>query len=246
MYRLRIVFGVVLFAGLIPTLAHADLTFIGRQDAKGQGFGSVINVLTLQKDTSESGSVAWNGTGDVITGTTSGGCPSGVTCLGPDTGASNNAGKTGTQTFGTVGWQNAASIVVSLNINQQGSNQDIKLESLTMNVYDTNGNVLFTAPLDTTHIFTTIEQGTGSGYFIFQLNAAEQATAQSALFGANFNANNRVGVSALLDSTSNDGAETIGVVNGNVVPEPGFYGTLALGLTGLLYGVQRSRRKTSV
>jgi hypothetical protein len=242
------VFGTALIAALIPTLAHADLTFIGRQSDKGQGFGNVINVLTLQQTTSEAGSVAWNGSGNTITGTTTNGsnCNSPNVCTGPDTGASNDPGKTSTQTFGTVGWQNAASIVVSLNLNQTGSNQDITLESLTMNVYSPTGTVLFTAPLDATHLFTTIEQGTGTGFFIFQLNAAEQATAQSALFGANFNANNRVGVSALLDSTSNDGAETIGVVNGNVVPEPGFYGTLALGLTGLLFGVQRSRRKTSV
>src|SRR5262249_52702789 len=100
---------------------------------------------------------------------------------------------------------------------------------------------LFTAPLDTPHTFTTIEQGTGNGFFVFELTAAEKVAMQAAVFaGGNF-ANDRVGLSTLLDMTSNDGAETFGAAS--VVPEPGFYGVLALGLSTLCLAVQRSRRK---
>jgi len=229
-------------SGLLPFAAKADLTFIGRSDTKGQGFGSVINVLTLQRDTSETGSVSWNGSKNVITGAPTSGCDSLSICDGNDTGASGNIGKTSTQTFGTVGWNNAASIVVSLNLNQTGANQTITVENLFFNVYSPTGVTLFTAHLPDPMAITTIEQGTGSGYFIYELTSLEQAEAESALFGANYNANNRVGISALLDATSNDGAETFGVVNGNVVPEPGYYGALALGLAALAVAVTRSKR----
>ena len=236
------------FAGLLPAIAHAELTFIGRQDISGQGFGNVINVLTLQNNGSESGSVSWNGSGNIVNGSSGSPCNSAfyVACNGPDTGASTDPNKTLTQTFATVGWQNAGSIAVSLNLNQQGSvgGQAITLENLVLNVYNpTNGAVVFSAPLDHPHVFTSIEQGTGTGYFIFELNSAEQATAQAALFGANYNPNYHVGLSALLDNTANAGAETFGIVNANVVPEPGFYGVLALGLSSLCFAVRRRRKR---
>jgi hypothetical protein len=252
MYTRKILTGIALIVGLLPTLAHAELTYVGPSATKGQGFGNVINVLTLQQTPSEAGSVAWmnpSGPGNYITGTTTSGCPANTTCVGPDTGASNNVGKTSTQTFGTVGWANAASMEVSLNLNQIGSAEAITLQTMVMTVYSPTGAVLFTAPLDQAHPFPTIEQGTGTGYYVFDLTAAEQngpTGAQALLFGPNYNPLNRVGLSASLDSTSNDGAETFGVVNGNVVPEPGFYGALALGLSGLCFAVQRSRRKKTL
>jgi hypothetical protein len=253
MYTRRLFYGIAVIAGLLPTLAHASLTLIGESINKGQGFGNVINVLTLQQNGFEQGSVAW-GSGanaglNVLTGAPDTGNQCGTTaiCDGNNTGVDPNIGKTQTQTFGTVGWQNAASIVVSLNLNQQGSAKAITLENLVMTVYSPTGVDLFHASLDQhNYLFTTLQQGTGVGYWIFELTAAEQVTAQAALFGTNYNANNRVGLSALMDLTSNDGPETFAVVNGNVVPEPGFYGALAIGLSGLYFAVQRSRRKKTL
>ena len=268
MYTRRLFYGIAVIAGLLPTLAHASLTLIGESINKGQGFGNVINVLTLQQNGFEQGSVAWGSEAiaglNFLTGAPDTGNQCGTTaiCDGINTGVDPTIGKTSTQTFGTVGWQNAASIVVSLNLNQEGANKAITLENLVMNVYSpTGGAPIFTAPLDPLqlpHVFTTLQQGTGVGYWIFELDTAEQADAQAKLFGtlgcvvgidcANYNENNRVGLSAFLDSTSNAGAETFGVVNANLpnVPEPGFYGALAIGLSGLYFAVQRSRRKKTL
>jgi hypothetical protein len=241
----RLLSGIPILIAALPTLAHADLVFVGRQSALGQGFGSVLNVLTLQQSPSESGSVAWNMTQqNVINGTTTTGCPANTLCLGPDTGASNDLTKTSTQTIGAIGWTSAANLAISLNLNQTGADPTITLQSLQMNIYSPTGVSLFQALLPAPHVFTTIEQGTGSGFFVFQLSAAEQVAAQAAIFaGGNF-ANDRVGLAALLNDTANDGAETFGAVNaGPVVPEPTFYGALTFGLSGLLLAARRSRRK---
>lgn len=240
----RLLTGVTLLIATLPSLAHADLVFIGRQSQTGQGFGSVLNILTMQNSPSESGAVAWNMTQqNVIFGTTTTGCPANTLCLGPDTGTSNNPGMTSTQTIGSIGWTNAQNLAITLNLNQTGANPAITLESLQMNIYSPTGVSLFSAQLPAPHVFTAIDQGTGSGFFVFQLTAAEQAAAQAAVFaGGNF-ANDRVGLAALLDNTANDGPETFGATTaGPVVPEPTFYGALAIGLVGLVLAAKRSRR----
>jgi hypothetical protein len=238
--------GITLLIASLPTLAHADLVFVGRQSQTGQGFGNVQNILTMQDSPLEAGAVAWNMVQqNVIFGTTTNGCPANTICLGPDQGTSNNPGMTSTQTIGAIGWTNAQNLAVTLNLNQTGANPTITLESLQMNIYSPTGSLLFSASLPSPHVFTAVDQGTGSGFFVFQLTPAQQAAAQAAIFAGGSFANDRVGLAALLDNTANDGAETFGAATaGPVVPEPTFYGALSLGLGGLLVvATRRSRRK---
>jgi|SwirhisoilCB2_FD_contig_101_1227209_length_4162_multi_4_in_0_out_0_2 hypothetical protein len=241
----RLLTGISLLITTLPSLAHADLVFIGRQSETGQGFGNVLNILTMQNTPMEAGAVAWNMTQqNVIFGTTTTGCPANTLCLGPDTGTSNNPGMTSTQTIGAIGWTSAQDLAITLNLNQTGANPAITLESLAMNVYSPAGVLLFSAALPAPHVFTAIEQGTGSGFFVFQLTAAQQAAAQAAVFAGGTFANDHVGLSALLDNTANDGPETFGATTaGPVVPEPTFYGALAIGLSGLVLAARRSRRR---
>jgi hypothetical protein len=241
----RLLSGIALLIATLPTLAHADLVFVGRQSQTGQGFGNVLNILTMQNTPMEAGAVAWNVTQqNVIFGTTTTGCPANTLCLGPDTGTSNNPGMTSTQTIGSIGWTSAQNLAITLNLNQTGANPTITLESLAMNIYGPTGALLFSAALPAPHVFTTIEQGTGTGFFVFQLTAAEQAAAQAAVFAVPGFANDRVGLSALLDNTANDGPETFGATTaGPVVPEPTFYGALAIGLSGLVFTARRRRRQ---
>jgi hypothetical protein len=218
--------------------------FIGRESQTGQGFGNVQNILTMQQTPAEAGAVIWNTVGqNVIFGTTTNGCPANTICVGPDTGTSNNPGMTSTQTIGTIGWTNAQDLAITLNLNQTGANPTITLESLAMDIFSPAGVLLFSAALPSPHVFTTIEQGTGSGFFVFQLTPAEQAVAQAAIFaGGNF-ANDRVGLSALLDNTSNDGPETFGATRAlpSSVPEPS---ALVL-LSSVLLGVGLVARKAT-
>lgn len=243
MHKRRIFWIMLAIVGMLPTLAHADFVFVGRQDASGQGFGNVLNVLTLQttQTGNEAGSVSWNGTSTVVDGTTTNGCPAGYICNGPDTGADNNVGKTSSPTIADVGWTAANQMGLSLNINQTGVNQDIVVENgATLNIYSATGTLLHAFPI-IGHTFTTIEQGTGTGFFVWELNAAEQAfvTANPTLLTGT----NHIGISnALLDNTANDGAETFGVVKVTPIPEPGFYGVLALGLSTMCFFVRRRRK----
>lgn len=240
----RLLTGMTLLITTLPSLAHADLVFIGRQSQTGQSFGSVVNILTMQNTPSESGSVEWNMTQqNVINGTTTTGCPANTLCFGPNTGTSNNPGLTSTQTLGAFGATSAQNLAITLTLNQTSATP-ITLEFLQMNIFDPVGNSLFQALLPAPHVFTALDQGTGSGFFVFQLSAAEAAAAQAAVFAGGTFANDRIGLAALLDNTANGGPETFGAANvGPVVPEPTFYGALTFGLGGLLLAARRSRRK---
>src|SRR5437870_620259 len=87
--RLGVVAAVALaLAGLIfaPGSARASsmITFTNSySDSSGTGFGSITSILEVQSQNTgyEYGSVAWNGSADVTTGTKTGGAPKTQTVL---------------------------------------------------------------------------------------------------------------------------------------------------------------------
>ncbi|HXG72420.1 MAG TPA: hypothetical protein VNJ04_17590, partial [Gemmatimonadaceae bacterium] len=84
MRRLYFSLSVLLAVGLVVTV-HADLTFIGPLTLGGAGLGTVNTVLTIQRNPSASGCVAFNGAADVVGPAA---CPPGIPGGDEKTGAS--------------------------------------------------------------------------------------------------------------------------------------------------------------
>lgn len=223
--------------------ANASLVLLGDIDMTGTGLGNVPTVLTLQSPgntTSEQGSVAWNGTTNVLTGNTQ---------------AINS-----TRTIAEAGATTASNLRIVFNPNEPGNTGDnsITLNSLVMTIYSPTGTTLFTANLapagasETALNFNSTQVGVGRSGFVFGLDATQSAAAQTAAFGGAFQ-NNRIGLAASL--TNAQGAvDTFFVGNqggspgsGGLpplvgpIPEPG---TMAMLATGLLAmgGIARRRK----
>lgn len=206
--------------------AHASLELLGPIDQVGTGLGAVETILTLQSpanSTTEAGSVAWDGTQDVLTG---------------DTIAINK-----TLTFAEVPIQHASELVIVFNPVEPGNTTDntITLTSLTVDFFSASGTLLFTsgalanAPL----VFPITDLGTGKSGFAFALDSTQAATAEALAFGANYNPLNRIGLSAsLIDATG--GHETF---FGVPIPEPETYAMMLAGL-GLMGVIARRREKS--
>jgi hypothetical protein len=240
----RIVCGLTTFAVFLPAFAFANLVPAGSSDLGGQGFGTVFNVLTLQANPSEAGKVAWNGSGDTMTGAASGpNCGAPNSCIGPDTGLVPQSGKTATATVSGLGWTQGGNIIIGLNVNQTGQST-VDLTSLTLTFYNSAGTQVgqsFSLAAPDNGLSQSGQPGNGNAYYVFVLDGPETQIINSnkSLY---LNSTNHVGLAAQLGNISNDGAETFALAN-NPVPEPGFYGALAIGLSGLYFAAQRFGRK---
>jgi hypothetical protein len=208
--------------------AHASLTLLGPIDEVGTGLGAVDTILTLQSPgntTNETGSVAWNGSTDVVTG---------------DTIAINQ-----TLTFADLNVQHASEIVIVFNPVEPGNTTDnsITLTDLRLNIFSPTGTALFSsgqlagAPLT----FPTTDLGTGKAGFAFALDATQAAAAELAAFGVNFNSLNRIGLQAVIDDATGGHETFFGLTA--PIPEPETYAMMLAGL-GLMGFVARRREKS--
>ena len=200
--------------------AHAQLVLSGPEDFQGTGLGAVNTVLTIQSpgnSTSESGSVAWIGTGDLKSGDFKSG-----------------ASQTRTRTFAELGVMSAADLRVVFNALEPGNSANsIQLTGLTLGVYDSAGNLVFTSSTAQSYSFANTLTGAGNSGFVFALSAQDAAALQ-----ALFNESLRVGLSAQATNATG-GFETFFVANAPVtiaIPEPASYAlTLAgMGIVGLV------------
>ena len=206
-------------AAMCAGAAHAQLVLTGPEDFEGTGLGSVNTVLTIQSPgntTSESGSVAWIGSGDVMSGDFKSG-----------------ASQTRTRTFAELGVMSATDLRVVFNALEPGNSANsIQLTGLTLGVYDSAGNLVFSSSTAQTYSFANTMTGAGNSGFVFALSAQDAAALQ-ALFSESLH----VGLSAQATNATG-GFETFFVANAPMttpIPEPGSYAlTLAgLGLVGL-------------
>jgi len=200
--------------------ANASLEFLGPVDMTGTGLGNVNTILTITSpgnSTTESGSVAWNGTTDVVSG---------------DTQAINQ-----TLTIGSLGAATADALRIVFNPVEPGNDTNgITLENLVATIYSSTGTALWNSGTFTPISFSSTDVGTGKAGFLFGLDATQAAEAQ-----AFWDAGNRIG---LLGSASDatGGHETFFGMAA-AVPEPSTYAMMFAGL--VLLGFMGKRRMGS-
>lgn len=230
----------------------ASAAFIYYNDStvgqNGTGFGNVLNLLSVQNNPSESGSVLWNGTKDVTTGD-----------------AKNTSQTYSVADLAANGITASSNFEVIFNVNQTGAGggQILQLHTFSLVFQDASGNTLFTATYDATNPadlpnggqtanpgIGPIDQGSGkSGYlFVVSLTAAEAAQ----FFGTS---TNRVGglvpTDNPINNISNDGQENFFLTTSETIPpaipEPA---SMALCLAGLAFGsgayLRRRRRLLAI
>ncbi len=207
----------------LASAARADLTLVEPIDFQGTGLGSVNTILTLQSPgstTTESGSVAWNGSADVFSGD-----------------AMTGGSQSQTRSFADLGVTSASSLRVVFNALEPGAAESITLSDLTLNVYDSTGGVVFSASTPSSYSFADTFAGAGNSGFVFALTDTQAADLQAV-----FDTSLRVGLDASA-SDATGGFETFFVANSGTVtpiPEPS---TWALLLGGLGCVVTLSKRR---
>lgn len=220
-------------AALVSAAAHADLMPLAPADFGGTGLGAVNTILTIRSPGStstESGSVAWDGSSDVISGNQ----------------VLTGNSQTGTRTFADLGVASADALRIVFNASEPGNqNNGITLTGLTFSAYAPSGSVIFSTGLSAPISYADTFTGAGNSGFVFALSAADSVSfaANVATAGLSFGTL-RAGLAASA-SDATGGNETFYMASSNAlvtaVPEPQ---TVALLLAGLGFvGFVARRRK---
>src|ERR1041385_1800610 len=226
------------------SIAGASLVLVSPIEQSGTGLGSVNTVLTLQGPASatiETGCVAPLGSGTTMTG-----------C-----GFANSTvqAQFGTPTLSALGISSASDLRIVFNASEPASALDILLNSLVLTLYNSSGTAIDTASIASPIPFSTVANGTGNSGFVFQLDATEAASAQTAI-----NANGGLGsvrlglgasagVAAGGTGSATGGLETFFVESsttiggggggGGATPEPSTSILIGAGLIGVYFVSRR-------
>ena len=220
----------VVAAGFFVGPANASLVLLSAENFTATGLGAVNSILTVgspSNSTSETGSVGrlvGNPNDDIIGD------------------AKTGASQTQTRTLSQLGVTSAYSLRVVFNALEPGGTlNSILLSNLTLSIFSPTGALLFNSGSFTPVSFPDTLTGAGNSGFVFGLDAAQAAAAQTLAFGAGFGSN-LVGLAATANNATG-GFETFFVANtlgggGTAIPEPG---TIVLFGAGLLALVARRR-----
>ncbi len=191
-------------------------------DLSGQGFGSVPPVLTLQthgsQETSEWGSVGWNGTADVYSGPSS----------QVETGKSQTISVADLLSLGLT----KDNFGLVFNINQPGG-MDVVVHAFSVDFYLADGTLsstaVYTPPSGGLSLSPTGQQGQGGAGYLFRVDLSSSEFASLTA-----DPNNRLGMTVLAgDAIGNAAAGAESFTMAPVVPEPATLVLLSLGLLAL-------------
>ena len=257
---------ILLFGPALVNPVYASTLFAGVATSIGGGIGTNNVILTLQNTPSESGCVGWNGTADVIG---SAACPGGLSPALVGGNEKTGFSQTQTQTVATTGVLSGQGLVAVLNVSEAAGTL-FTVENLSLSIFAPTGAVLYNSgnlfgagvPPGGGITINSSLQGIGSLGFAFILDSAQAAAISpfictSALtpgcsgIANAANANNRIGLSALLTNVGG-GNETFSVADTSSVgiaattPEPAPSLTFGVGLALLCLSLRfrnvRSRR----
>lgn len=208
---------------LSPAAAQAaQLVYLGPLEQVGTGLGHVETVLSIGDRSVESGCVAWDGTQDIF-GPGAPACPDGVAGGDEKTGAS----QTLTRTLAEIGNPQGDTLRIVFNANEPGSDRWLRLDSLVLRIYGTDGTVLLEAALAVPMNIEATDSGIGNSGWVFGL---DDPTGTLAAFA---NGAHRIGLAATV-SGADGGFETFYVAQAVGSGGPGtdpIEGTTNLALT---------------
>ena len=221
---------------LVTHTAQANLIDLGVVDLNGTGLGAVNTLLTIQSpanSSEESGSVSWNGTADVISGST----------------ALTGSSQTQTRVLGDVGVLSADSLRIVFNASEPGNaNNGITLNTLIFAAYTPTGINIFSGGLAAPVSYANTFNGVGNSGFVFGLDAPQAAAFQTAVAASGFAFSSIVAGLSASASQATGGNETFFISSADgltpptgVVPEPQTYALLLAGLGAVGFVVKRRR-----
>jgi hypothetical protein len=204
-------------------------------DLDGTGFGALPRVLTLQTNTSETGSVAPNGSG-------------GVTLTGDAIAGSDKASA---PSVSGLGWTTGNQVGIGF-VSDQTGNSGVTLQALTLGLFNGTtllGSFSIAAPINYSQAELALQPGNGNAAFTFVLDATEQAS-WTALVAANPLAALAIGLSGSLGcagtasatcQVTNDGPDSFvaiaspgSPIQQSIVPLPGAVWLFGSGILGLM------------